>query len=84
MIVGEASIKLSAQSRKAFVDAPWEQIRGFRNRMVHGYYTLKWAEVWQIVTEDMPRMGIRAEEILAEQYPDIFSKLQEMRAKGET
>jgi uncharacterized protein with HEPN domain len=82
MIISEASIQLSRQSRNAFVNAPWDQIRGFRNRMVHGYYTLKWVDVWQIVTVEIPPMSVRAEEILAAQYPDTFQKLQELRTQG--
>jgi uncharacterized protein with HEPN domain len=45
VVIGEASLKLSPATRDRFVNTPWEQVRGFRNRMVHGYFTLDWPQV---------------------------------------
>ena len=38
MIIGEAMTRLSAEMAQEMPEVPWEQIRGFRNRIVHGYF----------------------------------------------
>lgn len=65
LIIGEACGKLSAKAKEAMGDAPWNEIRGFRNIIVHGYFSLDWKAVWRIVVEDVPRLGSQAERALA-------------------
>ena len=54
--ISEASTKLAPRTRARFVDVAWDRIRGLRNRMAHGYFTLKWDEVWEIATESVPAL----------------------------
>lgn len=35
-------------------EVPWDRIRGFRNRGVHGYDSLDFEVVWDALTEDVP------------------------------
>ena len=81
-VVSEASTKLSAQSRDRLKSVPWDEIRGFRNRLAHGYFTLQWDRVWQIAKHSAPLLRYQAEEILAREFPDIFRQLVERRSKA--
>jgi uncharacterized protein with HEPN domain len=84
VIVGEASSRLSSETRDQFVEVPWDQIRAFRNRMVHGYFTLRWSLVWEIATHGVPMMRRQAEAILARGFPDVYRQLQERRRQDGT
>lgn len=35
-IIGEAASKVSPETRERFVDIPWQDIVGMRNRLIHG------------------------------------------------
>ena len=82
VVIAEASTKLSAAARDRFTAMPWEQIRGLRNRMIHGYFTLEWSKVWEIVAHDIPMMRKHAETILADQFPEVYQKLLDRRTCG--
>src|SRR5262249_47411241 len=84
MVIGEASVKLSAGVTSELADLPWDQIRGFRNRVVHGYFALNWPVVWEIATVEVPRLRLRAEDILIKSFPETYRLWEERRARGET
>jgi uncharacterized protein with HEPN domain len=53
-IVGEAVSKLSPELRAMHPDVPWAQIVGMRNRLIHGYLTVRIEIVWDTVTLVLP------------------------------
>ena len=54
LIIGEAANALSenlkAQSGKNF----WNDVRGLRNRLAHGYGSVDWPRIWIIASQDAP------------------------------
>ena len=53
-VVGEAVSKSDAQAlRQQFPTIPWHEIRGMRNRLVHGYYAIRMELVYEIVVEHL-------------------------------
>lgn len=52
LIIGEAATKVSNEHPE-FVskhpDFPWQQIRGMRNRMAHGYFEINLDIVWETI-----------------------------------
>jgi uncharacterized protein with HEPN domain len=84
MVIGEASGRLSAGVTSELADVPWDQIRGFRNRVVHGYFALNWPVVWQIATVEVPRLRQGVEALLIESFPETHRRWEERRARGET
>ena len=62
-IVGEAAAQVSAEGRAAWPDVPWSQIVGMRNRLVHAYFDVDTAILWDTVELALP--SLRAQLILA-------------------
>jgi uncharacterized protein with HEPN domain len=53
-IIGEASNKISAETRIAFDRIPWLDIIDMRNHLVHGYFDIDFDLVWHTVLNDLP------------------------------
>jgi uncharacterized protein with HEPN domain len=63
-IVGEAATRVPAQERILYPDIPWSEIVGLRNRLIHGYDSVDFDILWQIVTEDLPPLIATLEKTL--------------------
>ncbi len=56
-ILGEASnriLKKHPEFANAHGEVPWEAIYYMRNRIIHGYASVNYERVWQVVTRDLP------------------------------
>ncbi len=53
-IVGEAVRRLPEEFRQQHTQIPWHRIAGMRNRIVHDYFGIDDAIVWQVVQIDVP------------------------------
>lgn len=57
--IGEAATRIS-NDHKDFVNAhptlPWQQMRGMRNRMTHGYFDINLDIVWDTVQTSLPAL----------------------------
>ena len=55
-IVGEATKNLSESFTKRFPLIPWKDLAGFRDKLIHQYFGVDLATVWQSVVEDVPAL----------------------------
>jgi uncharacterized protein with HEPN domain len=55
-IVGEAASRVPADERAKCPGIPWAQIVALRNRLIHGYDSVDFDILWQIVTQDLPTL----------------------------
>lgn len=55
-IIGEASSRLPEDYRAANSNIDWARIRGFRNRIVHGYFGVDHTIVWNIIENFLPKL----------------------------
>lgn len=62
-IIGEAASRVSAETRTAHPDVPWPDIVGLRNRIVHAYFDVDLALVWNIVRNNVPGLITALERI---------------------
>jgi uncharacterized protein with HEPN domain len=53
-IVGEAAGRVPGEDRARHPDIPWAEIVGLRNRLIHGYDSVDFDILWQIVSNDLP------------------------------
>lgn len=64
-IIGEATKRLSEEFRKVHPDLPWREMAATRDRLVHGYFTVKLDIVWNVVEMDLPQVKRYVGAILA-------------------
>jgi len=55
-IIGEASRRVSPETRDAFPGIPWSEMVGMRNLMIHDYDDVDLEIVWDTVQCDLPRL----------------------------
>lgn len=59
IVVGESASKLVAEFPEfaaAHPATPWQQMRGMRNRMAHGYFDINLDVVWETVQKSLPAL----------------------------
>lgn len=54
--IGELVGTLSAGFTTSHTEIPWKQIKGFRNIVAHAYGTIEPEIVWDIISNDLPRL----------------------------
>lgn len=64
VIIGECVSKLSAELKNQATDIPWQQIKSFRNFVTHNYFGVDSEEVWQIISDHLPALKSKTEELL--------------------
>ena len=52
--LGEATTKVSKETKTAHPDIAWEGARRMRNRLIHGYDDIEYELVWNAIVEDIP------------------------------
>lgn len=63
-IVGEAAAQVSENTKRAHPAIPWREIVGMRNRLVHVYFDIDLALVWDTVRDDLPVLIDRLEPLV--------------------
>ena len=64
-IIGEAASRVETGSRLAAPDLPWADIIGMRNRLIHAYFDVDMALVFETTQTDLPLLVRRLEGLLA-------------------
>lgn len=67
-IIGEAVYKLTAEFKQTHPETPWRQIERMRHVLVHGYYTVGYEFIREVVETDVP--------VLHEQITRYIQELQ--------
>jgi uncharacterized protein with HEPN domain len=63
-IIGEAANRVPDEIQAQYPELPWLQMRGARNRLIHGYDSVDFDILWAIVNNDLPVLVTRLEQIL--------------------
>ena len=58
-IIGEASKKVSHETRAGSPDLPWRDMAGMRDRIVHDYFGVSLDIVWDVVENHLPPLRER-------------------------
>lgn len=68
-IIGEAGRRVSREFSDHHPEIPWADIIGMRHKVVHDYLGIDEDIVWQVVTEDLPRLVTTLEAIVPAESP---------------
>jgi uncharacterized protein with HEPN domain len=68
-IVGEAVARLSPEITARYNSAPWPDIVGLRNILVHEYFGIYWPLVWQTAADHAPALRTQIADILRNEFP---------------
>lgn len=64
LVVGEVCGRFDDSFRQSHADIPWQEIRGFRNVLAHGYDIIDWRILEPILTTYLPNLLKQAQSIL--------------------
>jgi len=64
-IVGEAAGRIPKETCDRYPEIPWPQIVSLRNRLIHGYDSVDFDILWQIVTVDLAPLIATLEAVIA-------------------
>jgi len=62
-VMGEAARHIPPDVEKSHPEIPWPQIRGIRNRVIHGYDQINWRTIWNVVKVELPPLVPLLEQI---------------------
>ena len=69
-IIGEAANRVSPDFRAAHPEIPWRDIIGMRHRLVHDYFKVDVARVWDTIRNDLRPLIAALEPLVPPDTPD--------------
>lgn len=69
-IIGEAVYKLTSEFKSAHTETPWRQIERMRHVLVHGYYSVSYDFIKEVIKTDIPYLKAQIQRYIAEMDAD--------------
>lgn len=69
-IIGEAANKVSAKTRESYPEIAWPSIIGFRNIIVHGYFSLNLKTVFDAAKKRVLPLAEHVRSIIKHEFAD--------------
>jgi len=66
-IIGEAASRIRKEDQSRYSDISWSEIVSLRNRLIHGYDTVDFDILWEIVNQDLPELIESLKKVLGEE-----------------
>lgn len=63
-VIGEATKNLSIRLRKKYIQIPWKDMAGMRDKMIHHYFGINYDIVWEIAKEQISKILSQIEGII--------------------
>ena len=63
-IIGEAARNVSYEFQTKHSNLPWGKMTGIRNKIIHEYFNINYAIVWDTVNDDLPILKKSIKKIL--------------------
>jgi uncharacterized protein with HEPN domain len=65
-IIGEAARNIPKSFRQKYPDIPWKEMVGFRDKLIHFYFGIKYEIVWDTIKTKLPELKLKLYKILEE------------------
>ena len=69
-IIGEAAASVSEETKASLPQIPWQNAIRTRNRLIHGYFDINLAIVWDTVRDNLPPLIAELEKIVDKKQLD--------------
>jgi uncharacterized protein with HEPN domain len=63
-IIGEASKNISEELKNKYPEIPWKEMKALRNVIVHEYFGINYAIIWEVLTKRIPILHNQIKEII--------------------
>jgi uncharacterized protein with HEPN domain len=63
-IIGEAVKNIPMEVRNKYLEIPWKEMAGMRDKLIHWYFGVDYELVWKVIKEDLPNLKPKFEKIL--------------------
>jgi uncharacterized protein with HEPN domain len=67
-VIGEAASRISPTLRDV-TDVPWAMVISFRNRLIHGYWSIDLQLVWDVIENELPALKTAVTQLLGSPEP---------------
>jgi len=66
VVIGEAIKNLPQEIVDRYTDVPWKEFAGMRDKMVHGYFHISPAIIWETIRHDLAPLEDAVKALLKE------------------
>lgn len=63
-IIGEAIKNIPQEIKKNYPDIPWKTMAGFRDKLIHFYFGIKYEIVWETIKSKIPELKERIKNVI--------------------
>ena len=77
--IGENISKITENLKQEYSNIEWQQIKDFRNRIVHDYVGVDLAIVYEVITNDLRMLKPEFEKIIKEQMARKIFDIEEIK-----
>jgi len=77
--IGENVSKITEKLKREYSNIEWQQIKNFRNKIVHDYVGIDLAIVYEIITGDLKTLKPEFEKIIKEQTAQKIFDIEEIK-----
>jgi uncharacterized protein with HEPN domain len=63
-IIGEATKQIPDEIKQKSPEAPWKEMAGMRDRLIHFYFGVDYQLVWMTIKERIPKVKLYIKKIL--------------------
>lgn len=66
LVIGEATKNIPDEIREANPNIEWRKMVGMRDMMIHGYFSINYRIIWDVVQDKIPTLKKQVEQLLKE------------------